>query len=88
MTRADDIAPRVAVKSHLDGDPNPRPGEILEWDLMRRTHGLEQMLALILLPDVGATSKFAGYAEHWWAIRERNGKVVCEPTEVQIEVVP
>lgn len=84
------IVPQVAVKTHLDGDPKPRPKEIGEWDAIRREHGLDQMLALILLPDESVTDGiFPGYSIHGWAIREdEQGKTTCEPETIDIEIVP
>jgi len=80
----------VAVKTHLDGDPKPRPEEIGAWDAIRREYGLDQMLALILLPDESVTDGvFPGYAIHSWAIREdAQGKTTCEPETINIEIVP
>ena len=89
MSRDSDVVPRVAIKSHLDGDPKPRQGEIVEWDLMRRRCAVEQMVVLILLPDESrADGPFPGYAMHSWAIRERDGKVVCERQPIDIQVTP
>ena len=82
--------PQVAVKTHLDGDPGPRSEEIAQWDAIRREHGLDQMLVLILLPDESVTDgAFPGYAIHSWAIREdTQGKTICESETIDIEIVP
>jgi len=80
----------VAVKTHQDSDPKPRADEIGEWDAIRREHGLDQMLVLILLPDESITDgTFPGYSVHGWAIREdARGKTTCEPETIDIVIVP
>lgn len=87
MTRDDEVVPRVAVKTHLDGDPKPRQDEIVKWEAMRRRYAVEQMIALILLPREGQTDgPFPGFEMHSWVIRERDGKVVCERQLIEIQV--
>lgn len=79
----------MAVKTHLDSDPKPRAEEISEWDAIRREHGLDQMLVLILLPDESVTNSiFPGYSIHGWAIREdEQGKTICEPETIDITII-
>lgn len=86
----DQAVPQVAVKTHLDGDPRPRPDEIAEWDAIRKEHGLDQMLAMILLPNEAATDgPFPGYEMAGWAIRDGDdGKTVCEPEDIDVQIVP
>jgi hypothetical protein len=85
----DEAVPRVAVKTHLDGDPRPRPEEVAEWDAIRKEHGLAEMAVMILLPDDSTDGPFTGYAMHGWAIRDgEDGGTVCEREEINVEVVP
>lgn len=89
MASSEESVPRVAVKSHLDGDPKPRREEIVEWDVMRRRYGVDVMLALIMLPDDTVTEgPFAGFQLHKWEILEVDGKTVCRPSDIEIVVTP
>lgn len=85
---SDASVPRVAVKTHLDGDPKPRPDEVAEWDAIRKEHQLDVMLVMILVPDEEASWPFPGYTMHGWAIRDGEGGTVCESEEINVEVVP
>lgn len=89
MSNEPDV-PRVAIQSHMDGDPKPRPKEINKWDAIRREHGLEEMLVMILLPDETVTDGlFPGYALHGWSIRDdAQGKTICEPKDIDVQVIP
>lgn len=85
---SDQTVPRVAVKTHLDGDPKPRPDEVAEWDAVRKEHGLAEMMVMILLPDESTDGVFPGYAMHGWAIRDGEDGTVCEPETIDVEIVP
>lgn len=88
MADDDAVVPRVAVKTHLDGDPQPRPDEVAEWDAIRKEHDLNEMAVMILLPDESTDGPFPGYAMHGWAIRDDEDGTVCEREEINVEVVP
>jgi hypothetical protein len=85
---ADDRVPRVMIKSHLDDDPKPRPGEIAEADAVRRRFGLDEFLIGIALPNPESTGPMQGMDLHWWEIVVVDGEAKCRPAEVEIEITP
>jgi hypothetical protein len=88
---ADDghIAPRVAFKSHLDGDPKVRPEEAAEFNAVRKRFGVAEMVVLILTEnDANQEPPFAGWDVHSWVIRERDGRTVVEREDIDIVITP
>lgn len=82
-----ELARRVHIQSHLDGDPKPRPKEIEHLNSIRIEDGLDEMVSIILLPSEESTDKeFPGYERHGWKIHEVDGEVVCEPEEITITI--
>lgn len=61
----------VALQTHLDGDPNPRPGEIakLRAQLARQKPGTAMTNLIILTPDESQTDMpFPGHQAHGWKV--------------------
>jgi hypothetical protein len=82
--------PRVAIKTHLDGDPALRPDEMADWNALRLANDMDEMIALVLTPndadpeEASPGTAFPGYDLHWWKISDAG----VEPTEVEFTIVP
>lgn len=67
----------AAARSHLDGDPRPRPAELIECNQLRVAQGLD-VFVLIIMTGTDLDQS------HAWAIFERDGKIGYEAAELQI----
>lgn len=90
---SDDVVPRIAFKTHLDGDPNPRPGEVVEMNRVRESVGIETFIFAVVVDDPTAVEQtaaqpFVGRRTTWYEIGRRDGEIYCEPTEIAVQIVP
>jgi hypothetical protein len=70
----------IPVKSHLDGDPNIRPEELIEWNALRRQLDQDELVCIIVLGK--SLDQW-----HSWVISEpEKNKVVIGPgPEIRIQ---